>query len=478
MKLRASWSVVAAVVVVAAACGHSDREFGSGASGSGAGEGGAPDAGGAPGAAGGTGDTDLCLGVVCDAPPASSCESSTELETYDTTGSCSEGQCSYVSRLIACDCSEDACTSDPCSEVDCDSPPATVCKDRQTLTEYDASGECSAGSCSYAPSETSCEANLECLDGACQCTIDSCGSGCCSAGACGSCAPTTLLTRTEMVRDLTIKSPLLFFLEGTSGPSVYSLPSSGGQPALLSYPPPSSLNLILADGSYVYGDAIGSGYPRPIARMDMVGGPFVEMEGDVTYGPASMRANSSSIFVGSTLSSGYIWSVPKGGGSVLPLVSSPAVNIQKFAVDDAFLYFIASGGTSISRIPVLDGDIGTVTAADADEKVTDVVLADDQVVFASSTRLGKAPAVGGAAETLDLGPVYALVADSSEVFFFRAKGNSATCASGSELFSIPLAGGPLRRLATEPTTSCVRSLVQDESAVYWLADRLIRRAMK
>jgi hypothetical protein len=43
---------------------------------------------------------------------------------------------------------------------------------------------------------------------------------------------------------------------------------------------------------------------------------------------------------------------------------------------------------------------------------------------------------------------------------------------------VPLAGATLRRLATEPTTSCVRSMVHDESAVYWLADRLIRKALK
>jgi hypothetical protein len=52
-----------------------------------------------------------------------------------------------------------------------------------------------------------------------------------------------------------------------------------------------------------------------------------------------------------------------------------------------------------------------------------------------------------------------------------------TCAGGSELFSIPVAGRPLR-LSTEPTAACVRSVVHDAAALYWLTDKASRHAAK
>src|SRR5450432_2644311 len=92
---------------------------------------------------------DLCLGKVCDTPPASDCNSSAEFKSYDTTGSCVAGVCSYTSHLIACTCQAHACATDPCIAVKCKSPPAATCKDVSTAISYAVSGTCSAGICSY-----------------------------------------------------------------------------------------------------------------------------------------------------------------------------------------------------------------------------------------------------------------------------------------------------------------------------------------
>jgi len=288
-----------------------------------------------------------------------------------------------------------------------------------------------------------------------------------------------LATRSVNVQSLTIGSQLVYFLEGhsESAPMVYSLATSGGTPQEISVPPPgdSSLTLILADGSYIYGASFN--YNR-VARMPIIGGTFSLLADSNSYNAQAIRANSTSLFTSYGLSSAAINVFPKGGGAPTPIIESLTLNTAHFAVDDSFLYFI-SAGPVISRAPVTGGGATTIMAAAASEAtLNDVALSGNQVVFASSTRLGKVAAAGGTAVTLDTGSAYTLVTDATMAYFFRAKGNSATCASGSDLFSIPVAGGPLRRLATDPTASCARSVVHDASAVYWLSDKMIKKMAK
>jgi len=129
--------------------------------------------------------TDLCLGKVCNQPPTDDCQSPKQFKSYDTIGSCSEGVCSYASHLIACSCEAHVCTTDPCADVTCDSPPTAKCKDINTQTKYAASGTCSAGSCSYAPADVPCGANKLC-GGAAICSVcksaSSCGDTCTACG--------------------------------------------------------------------------------------------------------------------------------------------------------------------------------------------------------------------------------------------------------------------------------------------------------
>jgi hypothetical protein len=111
-----------------------------------------------------------CTGVpmVCDTPPAQVCTSTTTLRTYDTTGSCNGGLCVYAQHDVTCGsggCVNNACQTDPCSGVTCNTPPS-VC--------YTSPGTCSGGSCSYA-----FHSGATCDDGNACTTSDSCTSGVC-----------------------------------------------------------------------------------------------------------------------------------------------------------------------------------------------------------------------------------------------------------------------------------------------------------
>jgi hypothetical protein len=111
------------------------------------------------------GGADPCVGVTCDEPPADECESDSQFKTYDKIGSCSAGQCSYASQMVACTCVAGACTTDPCLGVACSTPPSASCFDESTQLSYASTGTCAGGSCSYTATKTPCA--FGCSDGVC-----------------------------------------------------------------------------------------------------------------------------------------------------------------------------------------------------------------------------------------------------------------------------------------------------------------------
>jgi formylglycine-generating enzyme required for sulfatase activity len=175
------------------------NEDGAGKSSTSAGKGGGGANGGSDGSSGsqdagegggGTGPVDSCVGVVCDSPPASSCTSAKEYQTFDNLGSCNEGSCSYAEHRIACTCEGGACTTDPCVTVTCEAPPTPICADPDTLTTYAAVGECDLGSCSYAPTNKTCA--FGCASGACK--ADPCLSVMCDMPPANKCKNATTRT--------------------------------------------------------------------------------------------------------------------------------------------------------------------------------------------------------------------------------------------------------------------------------------------
>lgn len=130
----------------------------------GAGGDGAGDAGSGGAGNGGAPEPDACSDVVCDSPPASDCESPTSFKTYDTVGTCEDGVCSYAYQTIDCYCQDGACRTDPCLAT-CPAAPQPECKNADTLTTYADSDTCMAGVCSYVVTDYTC--NFGCSGDAC-----------------------------------------------------------------------------------------------------------------------------------------------------------------------------------------------------------------------------------------------------------------------------------------------------------------------
>jgi hypothetical protein len=153
---------------------------------------GSPDGG--PTKSMGDGAIDPCAGVTCDRPPSSACVSDQVRRSYSAHGSCANGLCSYGHTDTTCQngCDEGACMGpDPCDGVDCTSPPAGFCADSHTLVSYPSSGTCAGGSCNYAASNVSCAQS--CVSGACQ--GDPCAGVSCDQPPATYCAkPDTLRT--------------------------------------------------------------------------------------------------------------------------------------------------------------------------------------------------------------------------------------------------------------------------------------------
>jgi hypothetical protein len=106
--------------------------------------------------------------MVCEAPPANVCISSTQLKAYDQVGACNGGLCTYASHTVACGsggCVNGACATDPCANVTCNSPPSGC---------FASTGTCQNGSCSYPYANgASCNDSNACT------TTDACQSGVC-----------------------------------------------------------------------------------------------------------------------------------------------------------------------------------------------------------------------------------------------------------------------------------------------------------
>lgn len=111
----------------------------------------------------------ICAGVprVCNAPPAPACVSGSELLTYDPTGVCNQGACLYTERRVTCPggCAVNACVTDPCGNITCNTPPSACFKP---------AGTCAAGQCHYAYDDgATCDDGDPCTEN------DQCNTGLC-----------------------------------------------------------------------------------------------------------------------------------------------------------------------------------------------------------------------------------------------------------------------------------------------------------
>jgi hypothetical protein len=143
--------------------------------------------------------SDPCDGIVCDAPPAATCADATTRRVSASPGSCTDGTCSYTSTDVACDegevCDSGACiteTAAACTDVVCDEPPADTCDEAGERAAWDPIGECSVatGTCVYVLTIAPCEAGSTCEEGVCvpDATVDPCEDVTCDTPPAASCA--------------------------------------------------------------------------------------------------------------------------------------------------------------------------------------------------------------------------------------------------------------------------------------------------
>ena len=105
-------------------------------------------------------EDDLCLGILCNHPPAPYCADKSTLKSFAAEGTCTSGVCSYTSKSTACvgSCSNGRCSDDACAGVTCKTPPADYCLDDDTALQFIETGECLAnGTCAYDSLEVICE---------------------------------------------------------------------------------------------------------------------------------------------------------------------------------------------------------------------------------------------------------------------------------------------------------------------------------
>jgi hypothetical protein len=131
------------------------------------------------GCAAGACSGDPCLGKSCNSAPAAYCSDSTTLRSFEATGHCVGGSCSYPASATTCPfgCQQGACLGDPCAGKTCATPPAPSCKDANTLRRYATPGQCAGGACSYTPQDVVCQHG--CLAG--QCKADPCAGITCNS---------------------------------------------------------------------------------------------------------------------------------------------------------------------------------------------------------------------------------------------------------------------------------------------------------
>ncbi|MEW5739799.1 MAG: hypothetical protein AB1938_12785 [Myxococcota bacterium] len=141
-----------------------------------------------------TGTPNLCQSVVCDAPMNTCADANTQ---RSFSGGCDArtGQCVFtpIDTPCASGCQAGACV-DPCANVTCLTPPPPTCATPNTLRTFAATGTCSQGVCSYAPTEVTCPNG--CVNGVCQ-GVDLCAGKTCDTPPAAVCNGSSLRTFTS-----------------------------------------------------------------------------------------------------------------------------------------------------------------------------------------------------------------------------------------------------------------------------------------
>jgi len=184
-------------------------------------------------------------------------------------------------------------------------------------------------------------------------------------------------------------------------------------------------------------------------------------------GPDSVAVDADSVYwleTGDYVSgswntnSGAINKVPKGGGTVTPLVTSHSFGYASIAVDGSSLYWAGYADGTVSSIGKAGG---TVTQLTSGSYPTSMVVDAVNIYWVNNGdgSIHKMSKSGSADTILASGPSWAtgpLAVDATNVYWFE---------SGATLQTIPIAGGTVTTLATGLHEAAY--IVADSTGVYW-----------
>jgi hypothetical protein len=252
--------------------------------------------------------------------------------------------------------------------------------------------------------------------------------------------------------------------------------------------------------------------PSTFDRMHKAGGAVVQIASGFQVGANSMVTDGVTLFY---LKGGTLFSVPVGGGTITTLYSGfvgptgvvalsgsslvwgDKTNIHSankdgtglhtlwpystssLAVDTTTAYFAypgtQPGAAAIEHVPIAGGT-ATALVSPLSSPVGLTVYGGD-LYFADGGYFYVKPTGGGNATTIttqqqQIGNVLSASADASGLYF----GSSFGGGTSGKLFSLPLAGGTLKTLATG--LSGPFDVITDATAVYWIDSNKIMMVAK
>lgn len=301
-----------------------------------------------------------------------------------------------------------------------------------------------------------------------------CGHACQGACAGGACEPLTLAEGS--FDSLAYSSGHLYVIDNAEETVVARLPVSGGLVEPVSEPQPPGLYRLAADDASLFGAILLTPQRSEFWRALITGG-FTPDEGGVLLGEArtsaalavssahlvSLEARPSGIDVARDVTRFDVMGTAPGA-EVLATVEP--VFADALALDEEAAYVVRGfdGETFVVRVPLDGSEAEAIVEGPPESTFTDVSLAGDQVVFASTHGVGRASSRGGEVVVLSSQGAMRVRADANHAYYFVAESG---CEDGADIYRVPLAGGLPFRIGREPA-GCVAELVQDADALYWL----------
>lgn len=271
------------------------------------------------------------------------------------------------------------------------------------------------------------------------------------------------------------------------GDTIERISTQGGPLEPISSAASASLFRISADDQYLFGAISPRPYHTEIWRMPISGGNFSAEEGGVLLGEVSnivaFEALERHVITYEATPGHYNWQrhitrFDKAGLVAAETVAVVDEWLNAFAVDEQDAYYIAGleSAQQIMALPLAGGEPRALAGVESSSEVfKDMTVLGEDLLFVSSTRLGKVPVMGG--EVVTLSPVaqvwYRVLADSQYAYVLEGKANvfvgGVACADGSQLYRLAINGGGPEYLASEPEPGCIKQITQDADALYWLS---------